>query len=64
MKSGTKNDPIIETEPAGFSFESEDDRLRQDMERSPIEKLQLFTKMIRRNYTINQFKIKRDGYNG
>ncbi|MGX5687747.1 hypothetical protein [Arcticibacter tournemirensis] len=33
----------------GFILESEDDRLLKDSLRPPIEKLQLFTRMIRRN---------------
>ena len=33
---------------AGFVYQSEDDKLKEDVMRSPIEKLQLFTKMLRR----------------
>ena len=32
----------------GFVYKSEDDKLKEDIMRSPIEKLQLFTKMLRR----------------
>ncbi len=33
---------------AGFVYKSEDDKLKEEMMRYPIEKLQLFTKMLRR----------------
>jgi hypothetical protein len=36
-------------EKSGFVHESEDERLLRDIFRSDLEKLQLFTKMIRRN---------------
>jgi hypothetical protein len=38
-----------ESQKYGFVFESEDDRLLKDASRSGIEKLQLFTQMIKRN---------------
>jgi hypothetical protein len=38
-----------ESQKNGFVYETEDDRLLKDASRSGIEKLQLFTQMIRRN---------------
>jgi len=43
---------------SGFVFETEEERLLKDILRPPIEKLRLFTKMIRRNATLNKFHIK------
>ena len=42
---------------AGFIHESEDDRLIRDMNRSPMEKLMLFTQMIRRERMYKQGRI-------
>lgn len=42
----------------GFVFESEDDRLITDATRPAIEKLQLFTQMIRRNSMFSKLKRK------
>ena len=42
---------------AGFIHESEDDRLIRDMNRSPMEKLMLFTQMIRRERMYRQGRI-------
>ncbi len=41
----------------GFVFESEDDRLITDATRPAIEKLQLFTQMLRRNALF--YKLRR-----
>lgn len=38
----------------GFQTISEDDKLKLDMQRSDTEKFQLFTKMLRRNATLNR----------
>lgn len=43
--------------PFGFVNESEDDRLIRDMNRSPMEKLMLFTQMIRRERMYKQGRI-------
>jgi len=51
MNSNAENlNQVNEEQPAyvGFVHKSEDERLKEDMMRSPIEKLQLFTKMLRR----------------
>jgi hypothetical protein len=51
MNNNSENlSQVNETQPAyiGFVYKSEDDKLKEDMMRSPIEKLQLFTKMLRR----------------
>lgn len=45
-----KDSPVT----GGFVFESEDERLAKDVRRTDIEKLQLFTKMIRRNAMLKQ----------
>jgi hypothetical protein len=45
------------SKPAGFIHESEDDRLIRDMNRSPMEKLMLFTQMIRRERMYKQGRI-------
>lgn len=42
----------------GFIFESEDHRLITDATRPAIEKLQLFTQMLRRNALFNQIRRK------
>ena len=47
------------SKPAGFIYESEDDRLIRDMNRSPMEKLMLFTQMIRRERMYKQGRIKK-----
>ena len=47
------------SKPAGFIHESEDDRLIRDMNRSPMEKLMLFTQMIRRERMFKQGRIKK-----
>ena len=47
------------SKPAGFIHESEDDRLIRDMNRSPMEKLMLFTQMIRRERMYKQGRIKK-----
>ena len=45
------------SKPAEFIHESEDDRLIRDMNRSPMEKLMLFTQMIRRERMYKQGRI-------
>jgi hypothetical protein len=48
-------------EPApkyGFVNVSEDDKLREDIYRSDMEKLQLFVKMLRRNALFDKASIK------
>ena len=42
----------------GFVFESEDDRLMADATRPAIEKLQLFTQMLRRNALFHKLRRK------
>ncbi|MCM5527492.1 hypothetical protein [Parasegetibacter sp. NRK P23] len=42
-----------------FVFQSEEERLLADINRPDIEKLQLFTQMIRRNRMLDQFKKAR-----
>jgi hypothetical protein len=43
-----------DAKPAGFIHESEDDRLLRDINRPPLEKLMLFTQMIRRERMFKQ----------
>ena len=45
------------SEYVGFVHKSEDEKLREDIMRSPIEKLQLFTKMLRRQSVLKSAKI-------
>lgn len=40
----------------GFKHLSEDDKLLLDAKRSGIEKLQLFTRMLKRNHAIDKLK--------
>lgn len=40
----------------GFVFETEDERLLKDADLPPLQKLMNFTKMIRRNAMLNNFK--------
>lgn len=44
--------------PTGFFFESEDDRLIKDANRPDLEKLQLFTQMLRRNAIFDRLQKK------
>jgi hypothetical protein len=46
-----------QSEYVGFVHKSEDEKLREDIMRSPIEKLQLFTKMLRRESVLKNAKI-------
>ena len=50
---------VKEEQPAyaGFVHKSEEDKLKKNIERSPIEKLQLFTKMLRRETLFKKAKI-------
>jgi hypothetical protein len=41
----------------GFVHKSEEEKLREDIFRPDIEKLQLFTQMLRRNATLNKAVI-------
>lgn len=41
----------------GFVFKSDEEKLREDIFRPDIEKLQLFTRMLRRNATLNKAVI-------
>jgi hypothetical protein len=43
----------------GFIQKSEDEKLRDDVFRSPIDKLQLFTKMLHRESVLKKAKISR-----
>lgn len=43
----------------GFINKSEEEKLRENIARSPIEKLQLFTKMLRRESVLKKAKIHR-----
>jgi hypothetical protein len=60
MQPGTKTniEPInILEEPSpqyGFVSKSEEEKLREDIFRPDIEKLQLFTRMLRRNATLDK----------
>jgi hypothetical protein len=45
----------------GFVSKSEDEKLREDVFRSDMEKLQLFTRMLRRNISLNNASIKHAG---
>lgn len=61
-----KKKHIIPEQPAekpapryGFVTISEDEKLRDDIYRSDMEKLQLFTKMLRRNALLNKVSVTR-----
>ncbi len=41
----------------GFVFKSEEEKLREDIFRPDIEKLRLFTQMLRRNATLDKAVI-------
>jgi hypothetical protein len=43
----------------GFINRSEEEKLKENIARSPIEKLQLFTKMLRRESVLKKAKIHR-----
>ena len=43
----------------GFVHQSDDERLLQDIIRPDIEKLNLFTKMLRRNATLNKVVVQK-----
>ena len=43
----------------GFVHKSEDERLREDVLRSPIEKLNLFTKMLHRESILKKARINK-----
>ncbi|MGV3765430.1 MAG: hypothetical protein ACO1NW_04845 [Chitinophagaceae bacterium] len=45
-----------EKQKGKFVFQSEEERLLANINRPDIEKLQLFTRMIRRNRMLDQFK--------
>jgi hypothetical protein len=49
-------EPIMEEQPQayGFTSRSEEEKLEEDIFRSDIEKLQLFTRMLRRNALLNK----------
>ena len=46
---------LVEEQQAeyGFTFKSEEERLKEDIFRPDMEKLQLFTRMLRRNALLN-----------
>ncbi len=46
-----------QTPYTGFVHKSEDERLRENIFRQPIEKLQLFTRMLRREALYKKAKI-------
>lgn len=48
-----------QSEYTGFINKSEEEKLKENMFRSPIEKLQLFTKMLRRESVLKKAKIHR-----
>lgn len=61
MTSPDKNKHIapvsmVEEQPVkyGFVSKSEDEKLKEDVFRSDIEKLQLFTRMLRRNASLKK----------
>ena len=41
----------------GFAHKSEDEKLRENIYRPPLEKLNLFTKMLRRESVLKKAKI-------
>ena len=43
----------------GFINKSEEEKLKENIARSPIEKLQLFTKMLRRESVLKKARIHR-----
>ena len=49
----------VEEQPSGYGFvhKSEDEKLKEDVFRPDIEKLQLFTRMLRRNASLNKAVI-------
>jgi len=55
MKKGDNH--ILNTEANFITSASESERLRKDVFRSDIDKLQLFTKMLRRNALLRKAKI-------
>lgn len=46
----------LHSKKQGFVFESEDDRLLKDALRPDMEKIQLFTKMLRRNTVLSHLQ--------
>jgi hypothetical protein len=61
-KTDTNSVPANNVEEAqapfyGFVSKSEEEKLLEDMYRPDMEKLQLFTKMLRRNATLNKAVI-------
>lgn len=51
--------PTVEDTPVqyGFVSKSEDEKLREDIFRPDMEKLQLFVRMLRRNVVLNKAAI-------
>lgn len=54
MKKKVKNRIAEPFTKYGFVHQSENEKLLQDVRRPYIEKLQLFTKMLKRNKTLNK----------
>jgi len=48
-----------QSEYIGFINKSEDEKLKDDVSRSPVEKLHLFTQMLRRESVLKNAKIHR-----
>jgi len=62
MKNNEKHINNIVSEPRvkyGFVHKSEDEKLLEDISRPAIEKLQLFTQMLRRNAILNKAVISK-----
>jgi len=55
MKKGENH--ILNTEANFITYASESERLRKDVFRSDMDKLRLFTKMLRRNSLLKKAKI-------
>ena len=57
-----KSTYVVEEQPNGYGFvsKSEDEKLKEDIFRPDIKKLQLFTRMLRRNASLNRAIITHD----
>ncbi len=55
-----QNNKVEEKPPFyGFVFRSPEEKLLEDINRSGLEKLQLFTRMLRRSATLKRGKVSR-----
>jgi hypothetical protein len=55
--SVSRGEPNSNSSKQGLSLESELQRLRRNIYRSDIEKLSIFTKMLRRNALLSKAKV-------